>query len=100
MLPRQLTLDGGTADPASVVRQTERPRAIPLSQRPNPMLAVYGEYRDGTRGGAQRVCGDCVHLVWKGGHGSHRYYGCRQRGQLTNGPATDHLVRWTACTLF
>lgn len=99
--------DGELESSKDVVRKTERPKTVPLSARPNPMLAVAGPYEgpelpDPAAGkGRTRpvVCGDCRFLVWKGGH-SRRYYGCEKRGRLTNGPATDHLVGWAACGLF
>lgn len=65
----------------------------PLSSRPNPMVVALGPGPEG------RVCGDCRHLKWKGGH-SRRYYGCEERGEFSNGPATDHLVGWPACRSF
>jgi hypothetical protein len=66
---------------------------VPLSKQPNPMVVVHG------LADPARICGDCRFLVWKGGH-AHRYYGCEQRGKMTHGPATDHLVNWPACSLF
>jgi hypothetical protein len=66
---------------------------VPLSKRPNPMVLVHG------LADPARTCGECRFLVWKGGH-AHRYFGCTQRGKLTNGSATDHLSGWPACRLF
>lgn len=78
---------------ADFIRGKRTTRALPLSQRGNPMAAALGVYPE------PRACGDCEFLVVKHDHGSRRYHGCLKRG-ITNGPGTDHLVGWQACVLF
>lgn len=101
--PMQPHLFDPDEDPAAIAIRNmggltgRNTRAIPLSARPNPMIAAVGAYEG--EPGKIRVCGDCVFLVWKGGH-SRRYFGCEKRGPMTNGPATDHLSGWHACALF
>lgn len=86
---------GVDRDPGVVAEwQGRRGLTTPLSKRPNPMLVAYGPGPEG------RSCGECVNLVHKGGTGSHRYFGCLQRGPLNNGPSTDHLAGWAACRQF
>lgn len=92
MVEQEHLFDDGTEPPKTVERRAAN--RLPLSDRPNPMIAVNGPGPVATR------CGDCASLVWKGGHGSRRFYGCKQRGPFTNGPGTDHLVRWPSCGLF
>lgn len=58
-------------------------------QSPNPMVRAFGF------GPAEKNCQTCLHLVIHQ-PGQNRYYKCRLRG-ITNGPATDHRVRWPAC---
>jgi hypothetical protein len=58
----------------------------------NPCVVAFGKGPEGA------TCHDCVHLVLKHDHGARRYYGCEERGILTHGPATDHLVNWPACS--
>lgn len=85
-----------------------RRRAAALSSRPNPMVVAVGAYAgpelEDPRAGPGRtrpaVCGDCRFLYVKHDHGSRRYYGCEKRGARTQGPGTDHLVGWPACTAF
>lgn len=55
---------------------------------PNPMVRAHGPGPDGA------ICGDCRHLYAK--RYSRTYHKCELRGD-TNGPATDHRVRWPAC---
>jgi hypothetical protein len=57
----------------------------------NPMLRVYGAGPEGAK------CGSCAHLRVKELAG--RYFKCALRGD-TNGPGTDHRVRWPACSKF
>ena len=58
---------------------------------PNPMVRAYGYAEPRTR------CRECEHLFAK--HWDKRYYKCDLRGN-TNGPGTDHRVRWNACSKF
>ena len=60
-------------------------------KNPNPMVQCYGF------GPAHRKCGDCAHLIHK--RRARVYYKCRFR-KKTNGPGTDHRVRWVACGKF
>jgi hypothetical protein len=58
------------------------------AKKVNPMLASYGVGPEGAK------CGGCSHLFVKEWAG--RYFKCDLRGN-TNGPGTDHRVRWPAC---
>lgn len=60
----------------------------PKAKKFNPMLAVYGV------GPVDAQCRDCMHLRVKEWAG--RYFKCLLRGD-TNGPGTDHRLRWPAC---
>lgn len=71
---------------------------------PNPMTGIYGYapgvsiLRAGETGGSVYdgpQCGECVFFL----RGRKSYHKCRKRG-ITNGPGTDHRVRWPACGLF
>jgi hypothetical protein len=69
----------------------KKKREHPKAKKVNPMLAIYGA------GPAEAICRDCTHLRVKEWAG--RYYKCVWRGN-TNGPGTDHRVRWPACGKF
>lgn len=58
---------------------------------PNPCARLYGA------GPAGMHCKDCA-LLYCHGRGK-RYYKCRLR-RHTNGPGSDHKVRWNACAKF
>ena len=55
---------------------------------PNPCVWMFGKGPKGAK------CKTCKHLICK--HYSKRYYKCDWRPK-SNGPATDHRVRWNAC---
>ena len=57
---------------------------------PNPMVQAFG-FRP------SKKCKDCKHLFAKRFAGT--YYKCGLRLN-SNGPATDHRVRWNACSKF
>jgi len=61
------------------------------AREPNPMVRTYGPGPDG------RICRECRHLIAK--RFAKTYYKCRYRAN-TNGPGTDHRVRWGACAKF
>ena len=66
----------------------------PLGRRmrdPNPCVKTFGFGPDGVK------CKSCRHLYYH--QRSKRYYKCRLRS-FTFGPATDHRVRWNACSQF
>lgn len=58
------------------------------ARKTNPCLRVYGSGPDGA------ICKLCRHLIAK--KFDKTYYKCALRAN-TNGPATDHRVRWPAC---
>lgn len=56
---------------------------------PNPCVRLFGT------GPAWKQCKDCTHL-----YRNHiKYYKCDLR-KHTNGPGSDHRVRWKACARF
>lgn len=57
----------------------------------NPCVALYGPEPQG------RTCEQCRHLI--GICHARTYYKCLLRG-VTNGPKTDHRMRWQACAKF
>lgn len=61
---------------------------------PNPMTGLYG-MKPLEPDGRQQICGNCVFFR----RGRKSYHKCEKRG-ITNGPGTDHRVRWPACRLF
>lgn len=62
------------------------------SMKTNPMVRAYGP------GPAGKQCGGCSHLFARGGT-SGRYYKCALRNNSSSA-ATDHRVRWQACSRF
>lgn len=71
-------------------RRRERAREV-AHQRVlagNPLRRRFGPGPDGA------TCKTCVHLFAKRYAGT--YYKCALRGD-TNGPGTDHRVRWPSC---
>lgn len=57
----------------------------------NPVVRLLGKGPEGKR------CKDCGHLFAR--KYNKTYYKCALR-RCTNGPATDHRVRWNACSKF
>lgn len=62
-----------------------------VEQEPNPMRRAFGPGPEGT------ICRGCVFLVGK--RWDKTYWKCGLR-QNTNGPGTDHRVRWKSCSKF
>lgn len=69
-------------------REMARERERKRRQAGNPLIAVHGQGPDGA------ICRDCAHLYTKKYAGT--YHKCDLRAD-TNGPGTDHRVRWPAC---
>lgn len=63
----------------------------PRAKKQNPMVRAFGPGPEGAR------CRDCRHLRMKSF--ARTYYKCNLRVD-TNGPGTDHRVRWPACAKF
>lgn len=73
---------------------TQRPSRHPLVQTHptgNPCVAVFGAGPEGAR------CATCTHLF--AFEYSRVYYKCGLRPN-TNGPGTDHRLRWPACAKY
>jgi hypothetical protein len=68
-------------------KQTSEEKACP-----NPCVGEYGFSKD-----RSKKCGECALLY--GVQKSKVYYKCRLR-KATNGPGSDHRVRWPACARF
>ena len=58
---------------------------------PNPCVNVYGRGPEGC------ICKNCSHLYVK--QYSGKYFKCDLR-KNTNGPGSDHRVRWPACAKY
>lgn len=69
-------------------REKARKRERERRSAGNPLLIRLGPGPEGA------TCGGCVHLFAKRYAGT--YHKCELRGD-TNGPGTDHRVRWPAC---
>jgi len=65
--------------------------ASELISSPNPMVRENGSGPEGAS------CRGCAHLYGK--RYNRIYYKCGLRGD-TNGPGTDHRVRWPACARY
>jgi hypothetical protein len=61
------------------------------NREPNPMVRAFG------RGPEGKICRECRHMIVK--RFAKTYYKCRFR-ENTNGPGSDHRVRWSACVKF
>ena len=61
------------------------------AHNPNPLVGIYGP------GPLGRHCYDCKRLFVH--ECSKRYYKCELR-KFTNGPGSDHKMRWDACGKF
>jgi len=62
----------------------------------NPCVRLYGA------GLVDTTCKDCVHLRYRVGpdvNPNARHWKCDLR-KVTNGPATDHKVRWPSCARY
>jgi hypothetical protein len=66
-------------------------RLLRRVSKENPCLRVFGAGPD------DKQCKTCAHLFYK--EEDKRYYKCELRGD-TNGPGTDHRVRWPACAKY
>jgi hypothetical protein len=67
-------------------RQAKTPEAL------NPCVRLFGRGPDGT------ICKTCRHL-FSHRPGKKRFYKCDLR-ECTNGPGSDHRVRWPACAKY
>ncbi|MCL6548897.1 MAG: hypothetical protein K6T30_08310 [Alicyclobacillus sp.] len=59
----------------------------------NPMVRLHGY------GPPNALCKSCKHIRRKTVYSGKHYYKCEYRGN-TNGPGTDHRLKWRACALF
>lgn len=87
---QQRLVFGRDRDVTTIEEAMERTKTGVL--RSNPCVLAYGPGPEG------RICGDCVHLFARGDTAG-TYYKCDLR-RFSNGPATDHRVRWAACAKF
>jgi hypothetical protein len=74
--------------PAHVTARIEEQERLKRTE-PNPMIRAWGYGPEG------KQCKNCKNLVIHGDH-ARNYWKCLLR-RITNGPATDHRVKWTAC---
>lgn len=70
------------------ISKAEAEKKFGIVAMKNPCIALYGPDPMG------RTCKTCKHLYLK--QYSGRYYKCDLR-KNTNGPGTDHRVKWPAC---
>jgi hypothetical protein len=67
---------------------------VPLYLEPNPMVHLCG------RGPEGETCRHCRHVIANPTRSRRTFYKCRKRGAPTNGPGTDHRLKWRACGRF
>jgi hypothetical protein len=87
---QQKLVFGRDRDPGVTEELVERTKSG--TPKTNPMLAFAGAGPEG------KTCASCLHLFRVGGVAG-RYYKCELR-RVTGGPATDHRVRWPACSRY
>ena len=79
------------------LREMETPAEESRSNNPNPMVRGCGFHDPKGERGETR-CKTCRHCLRKR-YRSYRGYRCRFRRD-TNGPATDHRLKWPACAKY
>lgn len=73
------------------LRQLTDKQILQHRSKDNPCVRVFGAGPEG------KQCKTCSHLHAK--HWDKTYYKCDLRPD-TNGPGTDHRVRWVACSRY